>query len=96
MNLDDELCLCFHVTKRKVVNYLRVEKPRRAGELSQCFGAGTGCGWCRPFLERLFQRYRMEQPGSQEGGSHEDFPDAEHYSSSRASYLKREDAGQNP
>ena len=54
MELDDELCLCFHVTKRKVINFLRVEKPRRVGQLSECFGAGTGCGWCRPYLKRLF------------------------------------------
>jgi bacterioferritin-associated ferredoxin len=54
MELDQELCLCFHVTKRKVINYLRVEKPQRVGQLSECFGAGTGCGWCRPFLKRLF------------------------------------------
>ncbi|HEV3416965.1 MAG TPA: (2Fe-2S)-binding protein [Pirellulales bacterium] len=54
MELDDELCLCFHVTKRKVINYLRVEKPRRVGQLSECFGAGAGCGWCRPYLQRLF------------------------------------------
>jgi NAD(P)H-nitrite reductase large subunit len=54
MDMDDELCLCFHVTKRKVVNFIRVEKPRRAGQLSECFGAGTGCGWCRPFLQKLF------------------------------------------
>jgi bacterioferritin-associated ferredoxin len=54
MQLDDELCLCFHVTKRKVINYLKVEKPKRAGQLSDCFGAGTGCGWCRPYLKRLF------------------------------------------
>lgn len=56
MNLDDELCLCFHVTLRKVVNYLRVERPRRASQLADCHGAGTGCGWCRPFLERLFKQ----------------------------------------
>ena len=55
MELDDELCLCFHVSKRKVVNYLRVERPSRVGQLSECFGAGTGCGWCRPFLRRLFE-----------------------------------------
>ena len=53
MNPDDHVCLCFHVTRRKVVNYIRVEKPRRPSQLSQCFGAGTGCGWCRPYLERL-------------------------------------------
>jgi NAD(P)H-nitrite reductase large subunit len=54
MELDEELCLCFHVTKRKVINFLRVEKPQRVGQLSECFGAGTGCGWCRPYLQRLF------------------------------------------
>ena len=54
MQLDDELCLCFHVTKRKVVNYLRVERPRAVSQLSECHGAGTGCGWCRVYLKRLF------------------------------------------
>ena len=54
MELDDEICLCFHVSKRKIVNFLRIEKPRRAGQLSECFGAGTGCGWCRTYLTRLF------------------------------------------
>ncbi len=54
MGPDDEICLCFHVTRRKVENFLRVERPRRVGQLSECFGAGTGCGWCRPFLRRLF------------------------------------------
>ena len=24
--------------------------------MSECFGAGTGCGWCRPFLQRLFDQ----------------------------------------
>ena len=55
MDLDDELCLCFHVSKRKVQNFLRVEQPARPGQLSECFGAGTGCGWCRPFLRKLFE-----------------------------------------
>ncbi len=55
MQLDDELCLCFHVTKRKVVNWVRITRPRRAAQLSECYGAGTGCGWCRPFLERIFR-----------------------------------------
>ena len=56
MELDDELCLCFHVTKRKVINYLRVEKPKRVAQLADCYGAGTGCGWCRPFLQKLFDQ----------------------------------------
>ncbi len=58
MELDDELCLCFHVTKRKVINYIRVEKPSRPGQLADCFGAGTGCGWCRTYLRRLFEQQR--------------------------------------
>jgi NAD(P)H-nitrite reductase large subunit len=56
MELDDEVCLCFHVTKRKLVNFIRVEKPKRAGQLADCFGAGTGCGWCRAYLRKLFEQ----------------------------------------
>jgi len=56
MNLDDELCLCFHVTQRKVVNFIRIEKPKRPAQLSECFGAGTGCGWCRSYLKRMFEQ----------------------------------------
>ncbi|MCA9083544.1 MAG: (2Fe-2S)-binding protein [Planctomycetaceae bacterium] len=55
MELDDELCYCFHVTKRKVMNYLRRERPRVPSQLSECGGAGTGCGWCVPFLRRCFE-----------------------------------------
>jgi bacterioferritin-associated ferredoxin len=54
MQLDDELCLCFHVTQRKVVSFIRIERPKRVAQLSECNGAGTGCGWCRPFLKKLF------------------------------------------
>jgi NAD(P)H-nitrite reductase large subunit len=89
MKLDDELCLCFHVTKRKVINYLRVEKPRRAAQLSECFGAGTGCGWCRPFLERLFEQ-------AVRGGQIDaELPTAEDYARSRTKYV-REGGGTPP
>ncbi len=53
MEPDDQLCLCFHVSQRKVVNYLRRENPRVASLISECLGAGTGCGWCVPYLEKL-------------------------------------------
>jgi NAD(P)H-nitrite reductase large subunit len=82
MELDDELCLCFHVTKRKVINYLRVEKPSRPGQLSDCFGAGTGCGWCRLFLQRLFDE-------AVAGGlKAEAEPTREEYAAERAKYVK--------
>ncbi len=82
MSPDDELCLCFHVTKRKVANFLRVEKPRRVGQLSECFGAGTGCGWCRPFLQRMFE-------AAAAGGVIEpDLPTAADYAHSRSTYVR--------
>jgi NAD(P)H-nitrite reductase large subunit len=58
VELDDEVCLCFHVTKRKLQNFLRVERPRRVGQMSECFGAGTGCGWCRSYLAKMFAAHQ--------------------------------------
>ncbi len=88
MKLDDELCLCFHVTKRKVMNYIRIEKPKRASQMTGCYGAGTGCGWCRPFLQRLFEQ-------AVEGGQTEaDLPSKEDYANMRTKYV--EDGGGTP
>ena len=82
MELDDEVCLCFHVTKRKLVNFVRVEKPRRAGQMSECFGAGTGCGWCRTYLKRMFR-------SAVEGGvTHQKEPTPEEYARQRAGYIR--------
>jgi bacterioferritin-associated ferredoxin len=82
MNLDDELCLCFHVTKRKVLNFLRVNKLKRASQMSECYGAGTGCGWCRPYLQKLFETY---QAGEQ---SDAELPDTGDYAAGRTKYVK--------
>jgi bacterioferritin-associated ferredoxin len=82
MQLDDELCLCFHVTKRKVVNYLRIEKPRSASQLSECHGAGTGCGWCRRALVKLFEASRSASDAG------DDLPTAEEYARERAEYVR--------
>lgn len=54
MQPDDKLCYCFHVTQRKVVNFIRIHQPRVPSEITECGGAGTGCGWCVPFLKKLF------------------------------------------
>jgi NAD(P)H-nitrite reductase large subunit len=53
MQDDDHVCLCFHVSKRKIVNFCRRERPEHASQISDCLSAGTGCGWCIPFLKRL-------------------------------------------
>ncbi len=53
MSPDDEICLCYHVTLRKLVHFARRTRPRHPAQMSDCLGAGTGCGWCIPFLTRI-------------------------------------------
>ena len=82
MNPDEELCLCFHVSRRKVENYLRIEQPRRAAQLSECYGAGTGCGWCRPYLQKLFEA------AADEGETSAEIPSAAEYARMRTRYVQ--------
>lgn len=84
MPSDSPLCLCFHVSQRKIWNYLRIHQPQRASQLSECFGAGTGCGWCRPYLELMFQRWQAGdlQP--------DDLPAPSEYAWQRTQYVQEE------
>lgn len=84
MNLDDPVCLCFHVSRRKVLSYIRVEKPVRASQLSECQGAGTGCGWCREWLTRLLNESR-----NQAGSGSTTVPEASEYAAGRARYIRQ-------
>jgi NAD(P)H-nitrite reductase large subunit len=87
MNADDELGLCFHVTRRTVENFIRLERPRRVGQLADCFGAGTGCGWCRPFLKRLFDA--AQQPAGEGPVENPDaLPSAAEYAQGRTKYVR--------
>ena len=79
MELDDKLCYCFHVSKRKVMNHIRVHKPRVASQLSDCGGAGTGCGWCVPFLKKCFEAETNDE-------NVEIILSAEEYEAQRAAY----------
>ena len=81
MEPDDELCLCFHVTRRKIENFIRIKQPRRVGQLAECYGAGTGCGWCRPFLKRLFEAAQAPQAAH-------DLPAATDYARGRTDYVR--------
>lgn len=74
MDLDDNVCVCFRVSKRKLLQHLRVHQPRVASQLSDCGGAGTGCGWCVPFLKKLFEQ------------NHADLPAAAEYAAAREAY----------
>ncbi|MBX3362177.1 MAG: (2Fe-2S)-binding protein [Phycisphaeraceae bacterium] len=59
MDPDDKVCLCFHVSLRKLRTYLRVHNPTVPSLLSECFGAGTGCQWCVPFLKHLHAQHQQ-------------------------------------
>lgn len=81
MHPDDEVCLCFHVSLRKIRGYLRREDPPVASLISDCLGAGTGCQWCVPFLRHLHSQHQAgEEPDLAVS--------PEEYASSRTSYHK--------
>jgi NAD(P)H-nitrite reductase large subunit len=84
MNLDDKVCLCFHVTRRKLVNWTRIHHPRVPSQLSACGGAGTGCGWCIPFLKQIF---RQEVVAAGEGSPMLDDLTADEYARGRAGHV---------
>ena len=83
MKFEAKICYCFHVTRRKLVNYCRRERPRVASQLSQCGGAGTGCGWCIPFLKQIF---RQEVQGGEAVELEKLTP--EEYARKRAAYIR--------
>lgn len=55
MQPDDKLCYCYHVSMRKLVNFARRVRPEQPSRMTECLNAGTGCGWCIPFLIEIAQ-----------------------------------------
>ena len=90
MEPDAKVCLCFRVTRRKLLNFIRLERPRVASQLSQCGGAGTGCGWCIPFLKQIFKQGQLASGGCEppESSSDIDALTPEEYARRRAEYVK--------
>jgi bacterioferritin-associated ferredoxin len=84
MQLDDDVCLCFHVSKRKVLNFIRIHRPRRPGQIAECHGAGTGCGWCRRYLEELLAQSQGTAPA---------LPTRQQYAAMRKKYLEAKKRG---
>lgn len=54
--MDQTVCFCFHVTYRKLCNYAKHHKPPVASLMTECLGAGTGCGWCRPIIIKIWEK----------------------------------------
>jgi bacterioferritin-associated ferredoxin len=55
MQEHDDVCVCFHVSLNKIRKFVRLSHPKLPTQISECYGAGTGCGWCIPFLEKIFE-----------------------------------------
>lgn len=56
---DDDICYCHHVSLRKLTNFALRERPAHPARMSECLGAGTGCGWCIPYLVRIAEAARQ-------------------------------------
>jgi bacterioferritin-associated ferredoxin len=80
MDLDAKICYCFHVSRRKLVNFVRQNQPKVPSQLTECGGAGTGCGWCIPFLKQIFEQ-------GVRGGDLEQLT-PEEYARRRAEYIR--------
>lgn len=78
---DREICLCFHVPLNKIVKYVRLHDPKVASELANCYGAGTGCGWCIPFLTKIYEQVKAGEDPTPEMSAAE-------YRARRAEYRK--------
>ena len=83
MGPDDKICYCYSVPFRKLWNFCGRVKPSRASQMSECLGAGTGCGWCIPVLKRIFEQSRADGPD----GVHVDMT-AEEYAQQRQEYIR--------
>lgn len=91
MKLDDEICYCFHVSLRKLANYAKREQPARPSGMSECLGAGTGCGWCIPIL-CMIHRQAAEGRDYADGQSVTGLPEsAGEYADARKQYLKSDE-----
>lgn len=82
MKPEDHVCVCHRVPLCKLQSFMQRENPKVASQLSECLDAGTGCGWCIPFLEKLHKQYYSDEP-MELGVSHE------RYVERRSAYKKR-------
>ena len=67
MDPDEHVCLCFRVSLRKIRTYLKVNEPKVPSALCECLDAGTGCGWCVPYLKELHRQHQAGETLTIEG-----------------------------
>lgn len=95
---DDELCLCFHVSWRKVINYIRIHRVRLPSQLAACQSAGTGCGWCRAAMCKLVARLEDNPPNADdiERWLREEYSNPQAYAAGREQHIHNKEAAGQP
>ncbi|MFN3192127.1 MAG: bacterioferritin-associated ferredoxin [Aureliella sp.] len=81
--------MCFHVSWRKVINFIRIERVRVPSQVAECQSAGTGCGWCRHAIRRLVEKVNADCPdadGLQEW-LEQRYPNRGEYASGREQHI---------
>jgi len=89
MKPDDKICYCYNVSLRKLVNFARQRRIRRASQLSECLGAGTGCGWCIPILKRIYENSQLPDGPGGDGPEIDMTPDE--YAARRDDYIRNQE-----
>ena len=82
MNNQEYVCVCHKVSLGKLKRYVDRENPKVSSQMADCLGAGTGCGCCRPLLEKLHSQYIAGNPMKLKVGF-------ENYAQKRTAYKKR-------
>lgn len=62
MGPDDKICYCYGVPYRKLFNFAARNRLLKPSQMSECLGAGTGCGWCIPILKKIFEAAQSGHP----------------------------------
>jgi bacterioferritin-associated ferredoxin len=88
MDLDDQVCCCYHVSLRKLLSFARRRRLRHASQLSHCLNAGTGCGWCIPVLQQIHAAVQAEDTTATERPADILPATVEEYAAARDAYLK--------
>lgn len=88
VNLDDQICYCYHVSLRKLMHFANREQPSVASQMSECLGAGTGCGWCIPILKRIHEHATRPQSGGEPDVASSLPVSPDEYAANRQTYIQ--------
>jgi bacterioferritin-associated ferredoxin len=91
MRPEDKICYCYNVPFHKLWHFARRQRPCRASQMSDCLGAGTGCGWCIPFLKKIHAE-SLQADGVEDRPPESLIPlTPEEYADRRTSYIQKKE-----